>query len=100
MVEEAAETCDTQFLQCELLVDGARGIHAPQFFAECHGEEWGISPEDMTVLLAGPDHEHYWETWDDVWTNVTLKRDGKTWHLHCDCGDIFMVVYRDGEERP
>jgi len=96
--DDAVAVNDGEFAEMEFLVDGARGIHAPQFFAECHGKEWGIFPDDMAVLLAGPDHAQYWETWDDVWTTATLEQDGKTWHLHCDCGDIFMVVYRDEEE--
>jgi len=91
------ECADGEFMEMECLVDGARGIYAPQFFAECYGLEWGLSQEDMDILLAGPDHEFYWEAWDDVWMGVTLELDGKTWHLHCDCGDIFMVVHRDNE---
>jgi len=97
MLEEAVECGDGEFADMECLVDGARGIYAPQFFARYHGQEWGIKPEDMEVLLAGPDHEFYWETWDDVWTSVTLEQDGKTWRLHCDMGDIFMVVHQDEE---
>ncbi len=94
---QTAQDTDDEFLKCELLVDGCRGVYAPQAFARGYGEAWGVSPEDMAVLLKGPDHEDYWETWEGVWMNATLNRDGRTWHLHCDYGDIFAVIHRDDE---
>ena len=84
------------FAECECLLDGHRGIYIPQNFAENHGEAWGVSEEDRSILLAGPDHEFYWDTWSDVLDTATLQYNGKTWHLHQD-SDLFAVVYRDTE---
>lgn len=52
----------------ELLVDGHHGIYVWQSFAEmCETalRESGLG-EDVDILLAGPDHEYYWEAIDNV----------------------------------
>jgi hypothetical protein len=58
-----------------LFADNARGVFIPQYFAECVQREYvtGVSKEDYDVLLAGPDHEHYWEAWADVVDNATIN---------------------------
>ena len=32
-------------------------------YINCNTESWGISKEDRETLLAGPDHDDYWEVW-------------------------------------
>lgn len=52
----------------------ARGVYIPRDFvtdeyndvAESHCAAWGIKSDDTEILAAGPEHEFYWETWDDV----------------------------------
>jgi len=78
-------------IQC--VVDGAHGIYVPQEFARrINPEEWdGISQENLDTLLSGPDHEDYWDAWDDVERDATMTDDrGRTWRLMQD-GDLFMI---------
>ena len=79
----------------ELILSDSRGIYIPKGFAEgCYPEKWGVSQEDIDILLAGPDHEHYWETWDRVLQNAERKMDdGRTFRLYQD-GDCWAVDSR------
>ena len=61
-VEQIAE----QALDCVL--DSARGIYIGQGLAKRFGEYLG--EEDRDILLAGPDHELYFDTWSDVIDNT------------------------------
>lgn len=58
----------------QLLIDGHHGIYVPQVFAETVKREYvkNVSQSDWDILLAGPDHEHYWDTWADVLDNAEL----------------------------
>ena len=77
---------------CNCFLDSARGIFIPQNFAESISlNEWtGIDKSDFDILLAGPNHEFYWDAWTQVLDNAestcgaTLYQDG----------DLFLV-YRD-----
>jgi len=82
-------------LEPELLVSSAAGIYVPQMFAEQYlsagTRNWeGISAEDRKILLAGPDHEWYWETWDSVEGSARTKANGVTYYLYQD-GDLWAV---------
>lgn len=75
----------------ELLVDSHHGQYVPQVFAETVRRDlFGttISAEDWTILEAGPDHEHYWDCWDDVLNSaetedgVSLWQDGDLWAVN------------------
>ena len=72
------------------LLDSARGIYIPQNFAELFdADEWGISEEEVEILLDGPDNELYWETWDCVISYAEYTdANGNTFRLHQD-GDLF-----------
>ena len=74
----------------ELFLDGNRGIYIPQQFAEAiDPADWtGIDAEDLDVLRAGPDHESYWDAWQDVLDHAETK-DGRV--LHQD-GDLWLVA--------
>ena len=74
-----------------LLIDEAMGIYVPQSYAVRypHLIESAFCDDTLQILLAGPEHDHYWEAWDDVLrTPVTFK--GKKWRLEQD-GDLFAV---------
>lgn len=75
-----------------LLVDEARGIYVPQSFAESYqAHEWGIGEEDESILMAGPDAEDYWDTWDDVIKQAIYEDDdGMKWTLYQD-GDLWAI---------
>lgn len=77
----------------ELFADSNRGVYIPQHFAESVVRELvsGVSDNEWKTLEAGPDHEFYWDTWNDVEQNAVLKdKDGKTWKLYQD-GDLWLI---------
>lgn len=86
-----------------LLLDDCRGIHIPAVFARDFvfgpGHWQGVEDKDLAVLKDGPDHEWYWEAWEDVLrhayfiasekvaremgvpvgSRITLEQDGALW---------------------
>jgi hypothetical protein len=83
----------------KLLLDECRGIYIPRDFAANFDGWQGISADDEAILL-DPDHEYYWEAWDEV---LGIRGDGACyidehghkWTLYQD-GDLFAV--RDDAE--
>jgi hypothetical protein len=75
-----------------LLLDGARGIYVPKGFAECFDmTSWDVSDSDAEILLAGPDHEEYWDTWAEVLDTARYVDDNvMAWSLYQD-GDLWAV---------
>jgi hypothetical protein len=75
-----------------LYANDARGVYIPKHFAESiqRHRVRGVSAEDFDILEAGPDHEHYWDTWDHVLTRATVVGDECTYRLHQD-GDLWLV---------
>ena len=70
----------------DLIVDGCHGIYIPQIFAR-RFPEW-LSDEEREVLLAGPEHEDYWETWKDV-----TRRAYEDQSLYLgESGDVFILT--------
>lgn len=82
------DKCETQ-----LLVDGAHGQYVPKIFAERYlASDWSISDEARQVLLAGPEHDLYWEVWAEEVLDFASRTDlgGKTWFLaQTPDGDLF-----------
>lgn len=87
----------------ELFLSDARGVYIPRDFAQCVRREYvtGISDDDYAVLEAGPDHEHYWDTWSDVCDRAKVtavpgsKLAGIVFRLEQD-GDLWLI--EDGAE--
>jgi len=78
------------------LVDQAHGVYIPQIAARDLREfQHNISYEDLQVLLAGPDHEYYWDVWEDVlsYARIIGRTDGKTYELYHE-GDLFLMERR------
>jgi hypothetical protein len=78
----------------DLLVSDAHGVYIPQIFAGFDFTNWsGIDPEDIEVLLRGPDHEDsqsYWDVWNDVTMGaVHTDTNGNVWRLWQD-GDLLI----------
>lgn len=83
-----------------LWLSDARGQYIPRDFAQSFKDRdknvSGVSAEEWAILDAGPDHEWYWETWDDVCNNASVTDDaGVKFTLHQD-GDLWLVP--DGME--
>jgi len=74
-----------------LLLNGLRGIYVPQRFS-AYGGVAGISPEDLAILRAGPDHEYYWEAWEEALRFGEITIAGTCYSLHqSEEGDLFAV---------
>lgn len=75
-----------------IMADSHHGVYIPKLFAEAlEGEDnfKGISQEQLDILLQGPEHEWYWETWDEILNNGEIIDENKSvWRLHHD-GDLF-----------
>jgi hypothetical protein len=72
------------------LIDSNRGIYIPQQFAKNWGDESTMTREQEQVLLYGPNHDDYWDVWDEVVDTVKFVFDGTTCTLWED-GDLFAV---------
>ena len=71
-----------------LLVDSNRGVYVPQQFAQYFDSN--IKEADKAVLLAGPDHDDYWDIWDDVLDYCKLEIANVECTLHQD-SDLWAV---------
>lgn len=96
------DTDNEGIIECNLLIDGSRGVYIPQVFAmNFDPDEWQLtdenSRENLDVLKYGPEHENYWDAWDDILTAAThVTQEGalvKIWTLLQDDGDLFAVRY-------
>ena len=78
-----------------LYADSQRGVYIPKEFAETYNRSlWqGIDKDDIDVLCAGPEHEQYWDAWDNVLNNAkVVGDDGYTYILYQD-GDLWVICY-------
>lgn len=78
-----------------LWLNDARGVFIPRDFANSFIDRAkhvaGVSDEDWAILEAGPDHEHYWDTWADVCDSaVVTDENGVKFTLHQD-GDLWLI---------
>ena len=78
----------------EILVSDSRGVYVPQSFVSNYDISlWSdIDPDDVEILAEGPEHEYYWETWNDVLSSAKYIHGGNEWVLHQD-GDLFAICY-------
>lgn len=85
----------------DVLIDGRHGVYIPQIFAEMvlSGNLPVNSPALRTYLgdLGNPEHEGYWEAWEQVLSQAQIQHSGVTYHLYQD-GDLFLV--EEGAEIP
>lgn len=88
----------TTKLEMKCLVGSGAGIYVPMCFASNYEmKAWGVSEENQEILK-NPDHDLYWDTWDDVLNLASFTDDkGQKWSLHQD-EDLFAVP--DGYEWP
>lgn len=69
----------------DLVIDGYHGIYVPKFFAENYPSCMDGSERD--ILLAGPEHENYWDVWSDIQGSECW--DGDIWQG--ESGDVFII---------
>ena len=72
----------------ELVLSDNRGIYIPRDFAMFIDDMDNVTQEDKDILSAGPDHNQYWDTWNDVLDKASATINGKTWRLYQD-GDLW-----------
>ena len=78
-------------IESHCLVDGCYGRYVPQRFAANYSmDQWGVKPEDASVLIEGPDNPEYDETWDEV-----LKYAKCNGFALSQDGDIFAIKVGD-----
>ena len=78
--------------QAQLLASDSLGIYIPQAFAECIdlSQVKYVTQDQIDILLDGPDHEHYWDVWDEVLDNAettdggVFYQDGDLWLIYPD----------------
>jgi hypothetical protein len=77
----------TDIKQAVLFASESDGIYIPQHFAHSYDRDmWNpIDADDLAILLHGPEHESYWDAWQDVLDDAeticggTLHQDGDLW---------------------
>ena len=74
-----------------LLVRDVHGINIPRWFATKYDPaSWGICDADIEILQAGPDHDLYWDAWEDALRDARHHYDDRVWCLYQD-GDLWAV---------
>lgn len=83
------------------LLSDARGQYLPRDAAETL--DWTQFPdvraEDLEILRAGPDHESYWDAWQDVLDRANtqdgdvLHQDGDLWLIRADAAVQDLNAY-------
>ena len=76
------------------LTDG-RGQYLPRDFARSFTNRakhvTGVSDEDWAILEAGPDHDDYYEAWDEVLSSAIVTTDDGVQHVVYQDGDCWLV---------
>jgi hypothetical protein len=77
-----------------LWLSDARGVYIPRDFASSFIDRdkhvSGVSA-DQWAILEDPNHEWYWEAWDEVLNNaVVTDNDGGKYSVHQD-GDCWLI---------
>jgi hypothetical protein len=83
-----------------LILDSNLGTNIPKAFIErgFHHIWDNISEEAVEILREGPEHEHYWDAWDEVLNSASgTSSDGTNWRLEQD-GDLWMVEQEKQEK--
>ncbi len=75
-------------------VADTHGVFIPQTFARSFNDRnkvvSGVEDSEWAILEAGPDHEEYWQTWQDVQDNATVTLDEISYGIWQD-GDVWLI---------
>lgn len=77
----------------DLFLSDSRGIYIPRDFAQCveRDKVTGITDENYATLEAGPDHEWYWEAWEEVCNKAVLTDSKGTAYTLDQDGDLWLI---------
>jgi hypothetical protein len=82
-----------------LWLDDHRGRYIPRDFANSFSDRAstvkGVDAETWEILEDGPDHEFYWEAWQEVENSARVIIDGHQYRVYQD-GDCWLIP--DGME--
>ena len=82
-----------------LWLNDSRGIYIPRDFASSFTDRdkdvQHVDAEQWSILEAGPEHEFYWDTWDDVCGDAIVTIGSIEYHVWQD-GDCWLIP--DGME--
>jgi hypothetical protein len=73
------------------IIDGANGIYVPQAFCSRYEKTDRVDQEDWEICGSGPDHEFYWEAWENIlnsWGDEETDGAGNTFEIY---------LYQDGD---
>ena len=80
-------------LEPMLWLSDARGRYIPRDFANSFVDRdkhvQNVSEENWQIL-EDPDHEWYWEVWDEVLRNAVVASEGCNYRLYQD-GDLWLI---------
>ena len=65
------------------------GQYMPKEFVEGY-EFKGASDSDINIILEGPEHELYWEAWDNICDSAYMMIDGVK-HTLFHSGDLYAI---------
>lgn len=90
---------ENDFKDYHCIIDGSQGIYIPKQFADCLAYDCVKDIEkfeDDLNICKNPDHEYYWEAWENILDNmqIDLMGNGVFYSLYQD-GDLFAVLYPD-----
>ena len=80
--------------EVEIFLSDARGQYIPRDFAKCFADRSkveGVTNEQWAVLEAGPDHEHYWDVWNEVLDAAKVSDKDGTQYTFMQDGDVFII---------
>ena len=88
-----------------LWLSDAHGQYIPRYFATSFADRaktvTNVSDDDWAILEAGPDHEHYWDTWSEVEQKALVTINGVQYGVFQD-GDCWLVptdmIWSDEQE--
>lgn len=81
------------------IISASAGQYQGQEFAQDYGwwPGWDIFPDELQILVAGPDHPQYTETWATVLGGAHYRdHHGDIWHLEQGEGAPDLYMIRDG----
>jgi len=78
-----------------LWLSDSRGVYIPKAFADSFIDRSkhvsGVDAGQWETLEAGPDHQEYWETWQEVCDSAVITdENGHEYFIHQD-GDCWLV---------
>ena len=78
-----------------LFADETRGIYIPQYFVSCfvdnRAELLNVDDDTFNIVAAGPEHNDYWEAWQDITDNAVVLDSLGNRHTMQQDGDLWLI---------